>query len=123
MSTEAIIGNIAQYIIYVGLFYVILISLKVSEKRVLRSLVLAATLKLADLIGSLTISFLLVSFEKVPFIGVVLSTCLVVLVFYLIVRNLLKLQTWQYIVIPIGVSFVGNILLSVVAVFYYKAVA
>lgn len=120
MSTEAIIGNVVQFILYVGIFYIVLIWLKVSEKRLSRSAILAAVLKLAELIGALMVSILLAGSENIGIIGLVFSTSLILIVFYLIVRKLLALKTWQYIVIPLGVSLTGNLVLAIIATVYYK---
>ena len=120
MNTEAIIGNIIQFFLYAGLFYIVLIWLKVTEKRLYRSAILAAILKLAELVGSLAIGILLAGSDNVGLFSVVFSTSLILIAFYLIVRNLLKLKAWQYIVIPLGVSLTGNIALAVIAMIYYK---
>ena len=121
MSTEAIIGNIAQFIIYIGIFYIVLGWLKVKENKWQRSVILAVILKLAEFVSALAFGLLLAGMPNIGIIGLIFGTGLTVIIFYLIVKKLLILQTWQYIVIPIGVSLIGNVVLAVVAMFYYKA--
>jgi hypothetical protein len=98
--------------IYAGIFYVILKWLKVDSFRVKRSLVLAATLAAIELICNLIVFTL--------DLDGIANTILSVGIFVFVIRKLLILKTWQAVVIPIGVTTCGYLILAVFLMMFFQ---
>ena len=98
--------------IYAGIFYVILNWLKVDSSRVKRSFVLATTLAVIELLCNLIVFALELD-------GIA-NTILSVGIFVFVIRKLLILNTWQAVVIPIGVAACGYLILSVFLMVFFQ---
>jgi len=98
--------------IYAGIFYVILNWLKVDSFRVKRSFVLAATLAVIELLCNLIVFAL--------DLDGIANTILSVGIFVFVIRKLLILKTWQAVVIPIGVTACGYLILSVFLMVFFQ---
>lgn len=91
--------------IYAGIFYILLGWLNVYSFRVKRSFILAATLAIIELMSNLIVF----AVELDSIANTILSVC----AFAFVIRKLLILKLWQAIVIPIGVTVCGYLVLSV----------
>jgi hypothetical protein len=98
--------------IYAGIFYVVLKWIKVDSFRVKRSFVLAATLATIELICNLIVFTLDLN-------GIV-NTVLSVGIFVFVIRKLLILKTWQAVVIPIGVTACGYLIMAVLLMVFFQ---
>lgn len=98
--------------IYAGIFYVVLKWLKVDSTRVKRSFILAATLALIELLCNLVVF----SLE----LDGITNTILSVGIFVFVIRKLLILKPWQAVVIPIGVTTSGYLILSVFLMVFFQ---
>ena len=98
--------------IYAGIFYVILKWLKVDSFRVKRSFVLAATLATIELICNLIVFTL--------DLNGIANTVLSVGIFVFVIRKLLILKTWQAVVIPIGVTACGYLIMAVLLMVFFQ---
>ena len=98
--------------IYAGIFYVVLKWLKVDSFRVKRSIVLAATLAVIELVCNLIVFTL-----KLDGIA---NTILSVGIFVFVIRKLLILKTWQAVVIPIGVTTCGYLVMAVFLMVFFQ---
>jgi hypothetical protein len=105
-----------MFAIYSGLFYSILGWLDVREARFKRGVILAGLLTFSEILSGI-----IASFFPVPYLGFVLGTVLIVVIFYFFVKNLLVLKTWQAIAIPIGVNLVGGIILGVLTMLVFMS--
>lgn len=98
--------------IYASIFYVVLKWLKVDSFCVKRSIVLAATLAAIELICNLIVFTLELD-------GIA-NTILSVGIFVFVIRKLLILKTWQAVVIPIGVTTCGYLVMAVFLMVFFQ---
>ena len=98
--------------IYAGIFYVVLKWLKVDSTRVKRSFILAAALALIELLCNLVVF----SLE----LDGITNTILSVGIYVFVIRKLLILKPWQAVVIPIGVTASGYLILSVFLMVFFQ---
>jgi hypothetical protein len=98
--------------IYAGIFYIVLKWLKVDSLRVKRSFILASTLALIELICNLLVFTLELD-------GIA-NTILSVGIFVFVIRKLLILKPWQAVLIPIGVTTSGYLILSVFLMVFFQ---
>ena len=98
--------------IYAGIFYVILKWLKVDSFRIKRSFFLAATLAAIELTCNLIVFTL--------DLNGIANTVLSVGIFVFIIRKLLILKTWQAVVIPIGVTACGYLVMALLLMVIFQ---
>lgn len=98
--------------IYAGIFYVVLKWLKVDRFRVRRSFILASTLASIELACNLIVFTLE--------LDCIANTILSVGIFVFVIRKLLILKSWQAVVIPIGVTTCGYLILSVFLMVFFQ---
>ena len=98
--------------IYAGIFYMVLKWLKVNSLLVKRSFILASTLASIELLCNLVVFTL--------DLDGIANTILSVGIFVFVIRKLLVLKPWQAVVIPIGVSTSGYLLLSVFLMVFFQ---
>ena len=98
--------------IYAGIFYLVLKWLKVDSLRATRCFILATTLASIELLCNLVVFTLELD-------GIA-NTILSVGIFVFVIRKLLILKPWQAVVIPIGVTISGYLILSVFLMVFFQ---
>jgi hypothetical protein len=98
--------------VYAGIFYIVLKWLKVDSLRVKRCFILASTLASIELLCNLVVFTL--------DLDGIANTILSVGIFVFVIRKLLILKPWQAVVIPIGVTTSGYLILSVFLMVFFQ---